>query len=337
MIAPKRAAADASASAICLLTFLRRERARALVRAAFPRRRAHLVSARTAAEVEAQLLSDLVDAVIIDAGAGEDVPKLLARAEEFASIPFVLVTTLLPSDAPLLARAADAGVCDILIEGIDDSVARDLIVGRAFSTRFWRALAVPPPSLHLETPLQLAVWQSVVRRAGRPVRTEQLARELGVSREHLSRSFAVGQAPTLKKVIDLVRVLAAAELSKNAGYDVRDVAQVLGFASSSHLSAQPSASWEPRRPVCRGCGPWICSSDSAGGRRARTRPRLPQPALRRNVRSTAPRTPQRDVPATLRKTRLPTPATRRLSGPSGLLPIAACDNFHKLFPKLYDR
>ncbi len=237
MIAPKRAAADASASAICLLTFLRRERARALVRAAFPRRRAHLVSARTAAEVEAQLLSDLVDAVIIDAGAGEDVPKLLARAEEFASIPFVLVTTLLPSDAPLLARAADAGVCDILIEGIDDSVARDLIVGRAFSTRFWRALAVPPPSLHLETPLQLAVWQSVVRRAGRPVRTEQLARELGVSREHLSRSFAVGQAPTLKKVIDLVRVLAAAELSKNAGYDVRDVAQVLGFASSSHLSS----------------------------------------------------------------------------------------------------
>jgi AraC-like DNA-binding protein len=58
-----------------------------------------------------------------------------------------------------------------------------------------------------------------------------------VSREHLSRSFAVGQAPTLKKVIDLVRVLAAAELSKNAGYDVRDVAEVLGFASSSHLSS----------------------------------------------------------------------------------------------------
>ena len=55
--------------------------------------------------------------------------------------------------------------------------------------------------------------------------------------EHLSRSFAVGQAPTLKRVIDLVRVLAAAELSKNTGYDVRDVAQVLGFASSSHLSS----------------------------------------------------------------------------------------------------
>jgi transcriptional regulator GlxA family with amidase domain len=83
----------------------------------------------------------------------------------------------------------------------------------------------------------MAVWRSVVRRAGRPVRTDQLARELDVSREHLSRSFAVGQAPTLKRVIDLVRVLAAAELSKNTGYDVRDVADILGFASSSHLSS----------------------------------------------------------------------------------------------------
>ena len=36
---------------------------------------------------------------------------------------------------------------------------------------------------------------------------------------------------------DLVRLLAAAELSKNPGYDIRDVAAVLDFASSSHLSS----------------------------------------------------------------------------------------------------
>jgi AraC-like DNA-binding protein len=222
---------------LCLVALLKRDRARAMIRSAFPRRRAHVVSVRSAAEVEAQLLRELVDAVIIDAAAGEDAQRLIAKAEEFSSVPFVLITPLLPADAPLVARAADAGICEILIEGVDDSAARDLVLRRAFSTRFERALAVPPPLLHLETPLQLAVWQSVVRRAGRPVRTEQLAKELSVSREHLSRSFAVGQAPTLKRVIDLVRVLAAAELSKNAGYDVRDVAQVLGFASSSHLSS----------------------------------------------------------------------------------------------------
>ena len=221
----------------CVVTLLKRDRARAMVRAAFPRRRAHVVAAKSAADVESHLVKELVDAVIIDAGAGDDAHKLIARADEFSSVPFVVVTTLLPADTPLLARAAEAGVCDILVEGVDDAVARDLVLRRAFSPRFERALAVPPPLLHLATPLQVAVWQSVVKRAGRPVRTDQLAKELSVSREHLSRSFATGQAPTLKKVIDLVRVLAAAELSKNSGYDVRDVAEVLGFASSSHLSS----------------------------------------------------------------------------------------------------
>ena len=232
-----RSSSDPTPGSLCLVTLLRRDRARALVRTAFPRRRAHLVSTRAASEVEAHLLKELVDAVIIDVGSGDDGQRLLTRAEEFTSIPFFLVTPMLPADAPLLARAAESGVCEILVEGVDDPVARDLVARRAFSTRFERALSSPPPSLHLETPLQMAVWQTVVKRAGRPIRTDQLARELSVSREHLSRSFAVGQAPTLKKVIDLVRVLAAAELSKNAGFDVRDVAQVLGFASSSHLSS----------------------------------------------------------------------------------------------------
>jgi len=231
-----RQTADA-AGVMCVLVLLKRERTRALVRTAFPRRRAHIIALKSAAELEEQLTKQLVDAVLVDAGAGDDAAKVLARAEDFQSVPFVLMTSLLPAHGPLLARATESGITDILIDGVDDAVARELVLRRAFSARFERALTDPPAALHLETPLQLAVWRSVVRRAGRPVRTDQLARELSVSREHLSRSFAVGQAPTLKRVIDLVRVLAAAELAKNAGYDVRDVAQVLGFASSSHLSS----------------------------------------------------------------------------------------------------
>ena len=57
-----------------------------------------------------------------------------------------------------------------------------------------------------------------------------------MTREHLSRTFSAHGAPNLKRVIDLVRLLAAAELAKNPGYDVGDVARVLEFASSSHLS-----------------------------------------------------------------------------------------------------
>lgn len=64
----------------------------------------------------------------------------------------------------------------------------------------------------------------------------RLAREVGVSREHLSRHFSTPGGPNLKRVIDLVRMIGAAELAKNPGLDIRDVASILGFASSSHLA-----------------------------------------------------------------------------------------------------
>ena len=229
-------ATEPNAVQLCVVALVRRERVRSIVRTAFPRRRAHVQLTRSAAEVSEQMVRQLVDAVLVDASAGEDAVKALQFATDFPSIPFLLVTGLLPHDAPLIARSGELGVADLLVEGMDDAIARDLVLRRAFSSRFERALSQPPQPLSLDTPLQIAVWQSVVKRAGRPVRTDQLAKELGVSREHLSRSFAVGQAPTLKRVIDLVRLLSAAELAKNPGYDIRDVAEVLGFASSSHLS-----------------------------------------------------------------------------------------------------
>ena len=219
-----------------LVVLLKRERAKALVRGAFPRRRAHLITAKTSADIGELLVQQLIDAVLIDSGAGDDSGKALAMAADFPTVPFFLVTPSLPQDSPTIAKAVDGGVAELLVEALDDVAARDLVLRRSFSQRFERALFTPPPALQLETPLQIAVWQSVIKRAGRPVRTDQLAKELGVSREHLSRSFAVGNAPTLKRVIDLVRIIAAAELSKNPGFDVRDVAVVLGFASSSHLS-----------------------------------------------------------------------------------------------------
>lgn len=231
-----RRVTEANTVPLCVLALVRRERVRSIVRAAFPRRRAHVHLARSANEIGEHLVKQLVDAVLVDGSAADDATRTLQLAADFPSIPFLLITGFLPHDAPLIGRAAEFGVADLLVEGMDDAVARDLVLRHAFSARFERALVDPPKALCLDTPLQIAVWQSVVKRAGRPVRTDQLAKELGVSREHLSRSFAVGQAPTLKRVIDLVRLLAAAELAKNPGYDIRDVAEVLGFASSSHLS-----------------------------------------------------------------------------------------------------
>lgn len=214
-----------------------RERARALVRDAFPRRRTRLTLTRSAREFERVFRSALVDAAIVDlASTTEDVMRAIDLAREFPSAPFFAFTPFRATDAALAARAMALDFADLLVEGVDDHVLRELVVSRAFTTRFAAALDEPPDVMRVDTPLRRESWRVVVANGGRPLRTQAVAEALGVSREHLSRAFGAAGAPNLKRVIDLVRLAAAAELSKNPGYDVGDVARVLGFASSSHLS-----------------------------------------------------------------------------------------------------
>ena len=182
--------------------------------------------------------ASLVDAAIVDlAGAQEETWRAAGLAREFPSIPFIGLTALRAAEAPALAQCAALEFADVIVESVDDGMARELVLRHAFSTRFAAALQNPPNSLGLANPLQQAVWQCIIAWSGRPVRTQTIADALGVTREHLSRTFSAAGAPNLKRVIDLVRLIAAAELAKNPGYDVRDVAEVLDFASSSHLSS----------------------------------------------------------------------------------------------------
>lgn len=240
---PPRAAALSAASRAAappplVVVHTTRERARALLRAAFPRRRARLVFTRTAEELEATFRSALVDAAVVDlAAAGDDTWRAAALAREFPSIPFFGLCALRASEAPALAHCAVLEFADVVVESIDDAVCRELVLRHSFSSRFALALDEPPAPLELDTPLQQGAWRCIVAWSGRPVRTQLLADVLGVTREHLSRTFAAAGSPNLKRVIDLVRLIAAAELAKNPGYDVRDIAAVLDFASSSHLSS----------------------------------------------------------------------------------------------------
>ena len=214
-----------------------RDRARALARAAFPRRRCRLVLARSAAELERTFRDALVDAAVVDVHApNDDVWHAVALAAEFPSAPFFALTPLRPSDATIAARCATADVADLVTEGVDDGVLRDLVLPRTFTARFNEALRDPPPALGLSGPLHLGTWRFLVAQGGRSVRTDTIAAALGVTREHLSRAFSAGGSANLKRIIDLVRLMAAAELAKNPGYDVADVARVLEYASSSHLS-----------------------------------------------------------------------------------------------------
>lgn len=220
-----------------LVVRLERERARALVRTAFPRRKWKIISTRSAEEMEAVFRRVLVDAALIDFGSpDEDVWKSAAFAAEFPSAPFFAIMPLRPTDTPAVARCTGLGFIDVIVDGIDDNQARDLVQPHAFSARFRHALVDPPHSLGLTTPLQKSAWEVIIAHSGRPVTTRELAKAVGLSREHLSRNFARPGAPNLKRVIDLVRLIAAAELAKNPGHDIRDIARILDFASSSHLA-----------------------------------------------------------------------------------------------------
>jgi AraC-like DNA-binding protein len=220
-----------------VVVHVRRDRARQTVRAAFPRRKGRLVTVRTADECLNAFRTTLVDAVIVDLGSADDETWRLANlAREFPSTPFFGVVALRVGEGSVLAAAAGCEFADVFVDGVDDAVARQLVMRDCFSTRFARTLAEPPPDLGLTSPLQHAAWGYIVAHAGRPIRTAALAAQLGVTREHLSRVFGADGAPNLKRVIDLVRLISAAELAKNPGYDTRDVARVLGFASASHLS-----------------------------------------------------------------------------------------------------
>jgi AraC-like DNA-binding protein len=231
-------AASAGAGTPAIVVFAQRERTRALVRTVFPRRRARVVLTRTVEDFDAAFKTNLVDAAVVDVGsAQEDTWRAASRAREYPSVPFFGIAALRAAEGPALAQCATYEFADVLVDGVDDAAARDIVGSMSFSTRFAKALDKSPPALKLDTPLQQAAWRFIVSHAGRPVRTSALASVLHVTREHLSRSFAAGGSPNLKRIIDLVRIVAAAELAKNPGYDLRDVATILDFASSSHLSS----------------------------------------------------------------------------------------------------
>ncbi len=215
-----------------------RERPRDVAKRAFPRRRGRIILCRTAAELSSTFARTLVDAVVVDVTAAtDDTWKAATLASDFPCTPFFAWSHLRAADAPALARCAALDFADVVGETIDDGVLRELITPLAFTARFAAALEPAHAELGLESPVQRRAWRWIVGRGGRPVRTDLLARALGITREHLSRSFATAGAPNLKRIIDLVRVIAAAELSKSPGYDAADVARVLEYASPSHLTS----------------------------------------------------------------------------------------------------
>jgi AraC-like DNA-binding protein len=221
-----------------VLALATRERARELLKRSFPRRRARLTLARTVPEFTQAFRRVMVDAAIVDvAQPTEETWRAAALARDYPSVPFFGLAPMRVADGGAVARCAEADFADVLAEGIDDAGLAELVLAQAFTPRFSAALQDANRLLGLETVIQERAWRAIVSHGGRLIRTETISAQLSVTREHLSRSFAASGKPNLKRIIDLVRLLAAAELAKNPGYDVSDVARVMDFASPSHLTS----------------------------------------------------------------------------------------------------
>ncbi len=221
-----------------VVVFAPRERTRTFLRQRLPRRRGRVAFTRSADEMASHFRRAVVDVAIIDVGsAGVECERAIGLAREFPSAGFLALSGYRVTDAAMLARSAELDFADLLAEGVDDPLLPVALHEHGYTPRFARLHDAPPDELGIAGTLRRQVWRCIVAQAGRPVQTGALASVTGLSREHLSRSFARDGSPNLKRIIDLVRLLSAAELAKNPGYDVSDVARVLGYASSSHLSA----------------------------------------------------------------------------------------------------
>ena len=212
-----------------------RREARLAVQRGFPRAAGTVRLCRAPAELERLLASRLVDAVVLDVKAAPDAS--LDLAGRFPRIPMYALSAFRPDDGGLMAACHAAGFAGILVEGVDNAISGEWVAARTARVARQQALGEAPKLLRLTDRLQRAAWDEVLRRASEPLKTGDIAKALRVTREHLSREFAAGGAPNLKRVIDLARIACAADLLGNPGYDVRAVVRILDYASPGHFAA----------------------------------------------------------------------------------------------------
>jgi AraC-like DNA-binding protein len=206
------------------------------LRRSMPRGSEPVVACRSVKGVELALRERLLEALVLGTRAfrAMDFGSLRAR---YPGIPVIAYGVLRSDDTELLLAWHRLEVAAVAVEGVDDAVVGDLVTRQSASARRRVALAEAPRLLRLTEPLQRGAWDLLVACAGRPPRTATMARTLGISREHLSRQFGAGGAPNLKRVADLLTVLAALGLLRNPGLTLPRVAGLLGLSSPSHLRA----------------------------------------------------------------------------------------------------
>lgn len=205
------------------------------LRRSVPPRWTRVRGCRTPGALADLLESTLVDAVVVGTAAYRRDGLAAVRAR-FPGVPMLLFGAVRPDDARILIEAGRAGSFRaVLVEGVDDPMAGEMISRHGYLASRRARLAHLPRLLRLTETLQLRAFDLLLSAAGPPPTTEELADALGVSREHLSRQFAAGGAPNLKRIIGLLAVITARDLLANPGYSTATVATLLGFGRPSRL------------------------------------------------------------------------------------------------------
>lgn len=189
---------------------------------------------RSPAHLATLLHRHCLEAIIIGHEAARG-SVLDALRRDFPGMPLILYTPVRSDDADLLRRAHRERVAAVAVEGLDEPIFPRLLVRHSLTARRRADLLPLADRLDLTDDLQRRAWSLIITAAPRGLDTASLARQLRVRRETLSRVFAAGGAPSLKRAIDAVRLIAAAQLLGNPGYRLADAARLLGFSSVSLL------------------------------------------------------------------------------------------------------
>ncbi len=187
--------------------------------------------------MEEVLRTMLVDAIVVDllpATATTVGWRAVEWATRHVPIPAVALVAPRALDPSLLARLHGAGVSTILVDGVDDPMLRVLLQPVLLTTRFTLRADVLLAAHHVG-PLAEAVWRTGVSHVGRLTSVAAVAKQLGISREHLARSLRANGAPGPKQLLELVRLLVV-QTQLAAGVPVARAAARLGYSSVSHLA-----------------------------------------------------------------------------------------------------
>lgn len=238
-----------SAPATVLLLSSTRERPRQLLSRAFPRGRAQIHVVRDADGIEGMLRTMLVDAIVVDLPPGAAAAagwRAVEHASRHAPIPVIALVAPRALEPVLLARLHTAGIASILVDGVDDAMIRVLLQPVLLATRFTTRADVLLDA-HEVGALAEAVWRIGVSHVGRLTSVATVAKQLGLSREHLSRTLRSAGAPGPKQLLELVRLLMV-QTQLAAGVPVSVAALRLGYSSVSHLarSARGATGSTPR-------------------------------------------------------------------------------------------